>query len=439
MRSVRATRLRHATLPLATAALLVTGTATTAAAAETPFDVTAYDVTVDYSPADGVLRGSALITAKASARLTTLTLQLDGPEAHGITVDGTPAASSTHQGDLVITPVRPVERGAEFRVRVGYAGKPGGGWLTTESGGATAFEGAAQAWFPIGDKQDNAEFRLTTTVPDGWQAISVGREERTDREGTVRWTEPVLAPRGTALSVDRFTVERSTLADGTPVVNAYAPGTRQRAKPLADRQQEITDFLADRYGPYPFAASGNVFVHVNDDGPGTSPQTRPVYLGARSKWLDLHQVVHEHAHQWYGVSAAPRRAEDNCLSECFASHSTWLWAGAKEGVDLDARYRALVETKRSDPAFWRNPLYQPGRTPGFEIYERGPLALHALQRRLGSEPFNRLLREWPRGHRAGFPSWPQFEDLAERVSGQDLTGFFQAWFRGTTVPPAEYL
>jgi hypothetical protein len=33
----------------------------------------------------------------------------------------------------------------------------------------------------------------------------------------------------------------------------------------------------------------------------------------------------------------------------------------------------------------------------------------------------------------------RFEAFAEKISGQDLTGFFQTWFRGATVPADEYL
>jgi aminopeptidase N len=431
----------HAAAFLAMTGLMVTSAGTAVSASPgTPFDVAAYDLTIAQNPADGVLRGSALITAKATADLDALTLHLDGPEVSAVAVDGDAARSFTRSGedDLVITPAKRINRGDNFRVRVDYAGKPGDGWMPTDSGGATAFMGAAAAWFPVGDDQDRARFRLTATVPQGWYVVSVGQEQRAG-QNTVRWTESDVAPAHVAVSIDRFTVERSKLADGTPVVNAYAPGLRDTTKPLADRLPQIMDFLVGRYGAYPFDAAGNVFVHVDDSGPGTSPQSRPVYLGARSTFMDLLQVVHEQAHQWYGVSAAARLPEDACLAECFASHSTWMWEEANDGADLDARYRDLVNAKKADTAFWQQPLYRPGRTPGFEIYKRGPLALHALRRQIGDESFDRLLQEWPRRYRHSLVSWPQFEQLAGRISGQDLATFFEVWFRGTTVPADQYL
>ncbi|GAB2832405.1 M1 family metallopeptidase [Lentzea nigeriaca] len=416
-------------------------TTTTAAPQGGPVDITAYDLTIDYQPGESLLRGSAMITATAGTALDEITLRLRGPEASAVTVNGMAARSFVQNGDenLAISPAKRIAGGTAFRIRVDYEGKPGDGWLPTESGGASAFEGDASAWFPVGDDQDKAEFRLTATAPAGWSVVAVGREERSTEPNTFQWHETEVAPAHLAVSIDRFTVERTTLADGTPVVHAYAPGLRDKAKPLADRTPQILDFLTGRYGPYPFSSAGNVFVHVNEDGPGTSPQTRPVYLGAGSKYMDLLQVVHEQAHQWYGVSAAHRSPEDACLSECFASHSTWMWEESIDGVDLDARFRDIVNARKTDAAFWQNALYKPGERPGFAAYDRGPLALHALHKQIGDEAFGSLLRQWAQQNHQQFVSWPQFEQLAEQISGRDLDGFFQAWFRGTTVPADAYL
>ncbi|PRY38923.1 M1 family aminopeptidase [Umezawaea tangerina] len=427
--------------PALTAALIAAATGLlTPTSATGPLDIAEYDVTIDYRPDDGVLRGSAVITATAPSALDEVALHLDGPVVSAVTLDDTPVKSfAQNGGDLAITPSERIRPGARFRVRVDYEGKPGPGWLPTDSGGATAFQGASSTWFPVGDARDRADFRLTGTAPAGWHVVAVGREQQAPGPTTMRWAALDIAPDNIAVSVDRFTVDRSTLPNGIPVVNAYAPGLREKTAPLADRLPEILDFLTTRYGTYPFEAAGNVFVHVNNDGPGTSPQTRPVYLGARSDYMDLLQVVHEQAHQWYGVSVGARLPEDACLSECFASHSTWMWEEAKDRVDLDERYRSIVTAKKADAAFWREPLYQAGKQPGFQMYDRGPLALHALHRKIGTEAFGRLLTRWAQENRHSTASWPRFEHLAQQVGGQDLTGFLAAWFHGTAVPPDDFL
>jgi aminopeptidase N len=408
------------------------------------FDVTGYDITMDYRPDTRTLRGTTTITATATEALDGFTLHLDGPEARSVVVDSA-ATSFAPAGErnLVVTPARTIARGATFHVRVDYDGTPGPGWLPTESGGATAFQGSTSAWFPVHDDAfDRADFRLTATAPAGWSVVSIGREAPPPPgapANTVRWTEPDVDPAAVAVSVDRFTLDRSVLADGTPVVDAYAPGLREATEPLADRLPDVLRFLSAAFGRYPFDAAGNVFVHVNDDGPGTAPQTRPVYLGAgNERFTTLDVVVHEQAHQWYGVSAAPARSEDACLAECFATYATWMWDEAENGVDLDTRYRERVDAEQDDVDFWLE-LYRPGRAPGFAVYGKGPLALHALRRQVGEDAFRRLLVRWPQEHSSSHVDWPRFEVFAERVTGQELDVFFQAWFRDGTIPAHDHL
>ena len=404
----------------------------------TDFDVSTYDVTVEYQPDSQQLHGVAEISGTATGSLETLTFGLRGPTARSVAVDGTAAKSFAHSGteDLVVVPVKTVAAGDEFNVRIEYDGKPGDGWFRTDTGGATSFEGDTVGWFPTHLlAHDKADFRLTATVPPGWSAVSIGREESSPA-GTFRWAEPDVDPAHIAVSIDRFTIDRSRLADGTPVVDAYQDGLAEATRPLAKRLPDILDFLSGKFGDYPFEAAGNVFVQVNNDAPATAPQTRPVFLGAGNKqFMNLDAVVHEQAHQWYGVTATPSSGADDCLAECFASYATWLWGEAKDGVDLDARYRAQIEAEKENPDFWA-PLYTPGENPGINEYTKGPLALHALRMRIGDPAFFRLLKQWPAEHH-GYATWPQFEAFAAKVSGADLTGFFQAWFRGSTIPAAE--
>ena len=46
---------------------------------------------------------------------------------------------------------------------------------------------------------------------------------------------------------------------------------------------------------------------------------------------------------------------------------------------------------------------------------------------IGDDNFFRLLRTWVRSNKGGNVTIPQFIALAERISGQDLDGFFKTW------------
>jgi aminopeptidase N len=414
------------------------------------YDVTAYHVKISYNPADKSLTGDTLVTAKASNDLSEYNLDLNGLTVESVEVDGAKAKfARTGEHELVITPAKAVTSGASFATRVKYKGVPESaeagslgenGWQLSSSGGAFAAgePHSATSWYPANDTpKDKATFKLDARVPNGWSVISNGRENPstpgTDGWTTYHWTEPNrIATYLTTVGIDRWTFERSTMPDGTPIVSAYAPGAEGK-KNVEARLPEVLAFLAEKFGPYPQSAAGGIYVNESI-GFSLETQGRPIY----ANWAELDVVVHENAHQWYGDSVSVAEWKDICLNECFASYAQWLWDEAKRGVKLDDQYR--TEVARSTDQFWSGKLYDMGAGNEFtSVYDKGPLALHALRRQIGDGAFDEVLKEWPAKHKDGNASWPEFEKMVTDVSGQDLTGFFAAWFRGDTQPADEFL
>ncbi|MEU4801094.1 M1 family metallopeptidase [Actinosynnema sp. NPDC023587] len=417
----------------------------------TGYDVRGYDVSISYDPATRRLDGKALITAVATDGLSRFNLDLYELEVSEVAVGDRPA-EFRQEGDheLVITPADPLAEGGEFVVAVTYGGVPTlfedralgrSGWQVSASGGAFAAgePHSATTWFPANDTpRDKASFTLAARVPDGWSVVSNGAEgETTHADGwsTYRWDAPQpMATYLTTVAIDKWTIDRTTLADGTPVVNAFAPGV-SRAPEDRDRLPEVLAFLASEFGPYPFESAGGIFL-ADDIGFSLETQTRPVYAG----WADLETVVHENAHQWFGNSVTLRSWADICLNECFASYAQWLWAEEKDGADLDADYRAEVARTGDSTQYWNRKLYDMGRGNEFRgVYDKGQLAVHALRRQIGDESFGEVLRTWIARHRDGNASWPEFEAHVEQVSGQELDGFFAAWFRADAIPSDQHL
>jgi len=417
----------------------------------TGYDVDGYDVAISYDPGTRELTGKALVTAVATDDLSRFNLDLYQLRVSGVTVGDVEAGFSQEgEHELVITPAAPLREDERFVVAVTYAGRPAlfqdralgrSGWQVSAGGGAFAAgePHSATTWFPANDTpRDKASFKLAARVPDGWSAVSNGVEGEVTHDAgwtTYRWdaAEPMATYLAT-VAIDKWTVDRSTLPDGTPVVSAYAPGALG-AREDQRRLPEVLEFLSAKYGPYPFRAAGGIFLS-DDIGFSLETQTRPVYAG----WADLETIVHENAHQWFGDSVTLRSWADICLNECLASYAQWQWAEEKEGVDLDERYRAEVDRTDGSTGYWNRKLYDMGRGNEFRgVYDKGQLAVHALRRQIGDGPFDRAVREWTERHRGGNASWPEFEAHVEQVSGQDLDGFFQAWFRGDELPPDEHL
>ncbi|MBA8827112.1 aminopeptidase N [Saccharopolyspora lacisalsi] len=412
------------------------------------YDVADYNVDITYDPASKHLDGTTTVTATSLKNLGRFNLDLHKLHVDRVTVNGTKAEfDRAREHELVITPNKPLPPDKKFTVTVRYSGTPGpivdpvgkGGWQTTQSGGAfTAGEPhSATTWFPANDHpSDKATFHLTATVPQGWKVVSNGtRREVGTRDGwtTARWAaEKPMATYLTTIGIDEWTIERSKLADGTPVVNAYAPGA-EGAREKERRLPEILNFLESKFGEYPFASAGGIFL-AKPISFSLETQTRPIY----TKGVPLSTIVHEQAHQWYGDSVSVREWRDICLNECFASYATWMWSEAKEGQNLDQRYREAVHSV--DQEFWNRKLVDMGAGNEFTaVYDKGQLALHALRNRIGDRAFDEILKTWPARHRDGNASWEEFESLTEKISGQHLDGFFRAWFHGDTKPAGKYL
>ncbi|MCE7010859.1 M1 family metallopeptidase [Kibdelosporangium philippinense] len=415
------------------------------------YDVADYNLKITYDPPTRQLTGKQQISARATHSLSSFNLDLHGLTVDSVRVDRRDATfSRTGDYELVIKPAKALRRGQNFTVEIAYHGSPtpisdpalgDNGWQYTEDGGAFAAgePKSATTWYPVNDTpRDKATFHLAVTVPDEWGVIAAGQERGTFKTsgGTTHvWAEETpTVPYMTTVGIDKWTFEHQKRADGTPIVNAYAPGVPDSAKQAEARLPEVLDFLESKFGKYPIDAAGGIFLSA-DIGFSLETMSRPIYAGQAG---DIDTIVHENAHQWYGDSVAVESWRDVCLNECFASYAEWLWAEAKDNADLNANYAARV--KRASEAFWNGKLHDMG--PGNEftyVYSKGPLMLHALRNYIGQPAFDTVLKTWPTVHRDGNANMQNFQRYAELLSRKNLKGFFDAWVYGTGKPADQYL
>ncbi|MEP6666747.1 MAG: M1 family aminopeptidase, partial [Nocardioidaceae bacterium] len=252
---------------------------------------------------------------------------------------------------------------------------------------------------------------------------------------TYRWTlGEATATYLTTIYIDKLSLERSTLANGTPVVSAYGPHPGQAPQREA-KLPEILDVLADHWGPYPAPQAGGIF--VNGDVPfSLETFTRPVYTEA----ADLTTIVHENGHQWWGDNVSVKRWRDVCLNECLASYSQWLWDEHK-GTDLDARYEVGV-AEGPQSTFLDAPLYDMGAGHEFDfagVYQKGSFFVHALRNKIGDDAFFAAMKQIQVDHAGGNLSMMGLRNALESETGVDLSSFWQEWVIDTGRPSDENL
>ncbi|MGI8457718.1 MAG: M1 family metallopeptidase [Propionibacteriaceae bacterium] len=417
-----------------------------------------YALDLAYDPASNHLRSTAhlkaTITSSVGLRRFNLDLQ-PTMTVSAVTINGAAAKFSRDGAELVVTPATTLKPSSALVVDVRYSGSPGvahgrngttdGGWYRTESGGAIVVGEpiSASAWYPVNEHPgDTATFAVTATVPKGWQVISNGLPTTSalpdpgPGSAVFGWqlNEPV-ASYLTTIYIDKFTTVHGNLSDGTPIVSAIGPDVKG-ARKLVEQTPTIIDTLSGFFGPYPFSSAGGIFPGDLQDQIELETATRPVYSGAKQRSTDI--VAHELAHQWFGDSVTLSLWSDICINECFASYAVWLWNETSDGTDLDSRWRHQMRRAVHDPDFWKSPLVgMPAAEQFTSVYDRGPLALHALRNEMGADRFFALLKQWPTIYAGQHATFTDFEELASTVAGRDLGLFIDAWFVARTVPPED--
>ena len=408
-------------------------------------DVRSYEVHDSYR-FTGRLSGWTRLTLRTTARLRSFDLDFLLPVSAVHLSTGRATFSRPDHHELRIRPRHPLPSGRTVRVTVHYAGHPSRVSYAGESNWV-AGRGEVEAvnephmapwWFPANDHPlDKARMDVHITVPSSKQVVSNGRlvEVRPHgRRATYHWSGG--GPMATYLAffvAGRFEIRRGTshhLPYYLAVSKHLGPGRREAAMRGLRRTPGIVAWLQHQVGPYAFARTGGV-VTALDPGFSLENQTRPVYPVAVSRLL----MVHELAHQWFGDSVSVHHWADVWLNEGFATYMEQRWT---EGHGGPTTSRWLHEAYDTTPAgsFWDLVVADPGPGDLFDwpVYQRGAMTLAALRNRIGSQTFARLLRSWTARHRHGHGTTSAFEALAEQLSGQDLTGFFDTWVRQSGRP-----
>ena len=416
------------------------------------YDVSHYDLNLKYDPATRILDGKVTITAAATQNLCRFNLDLRGLTVHSVTVNGAAATFTRDGRELIITPAEALPTATGFKVQVLYSGEPGpaprdpdgflDGWNYTEYGAYTSTPPqGADTWYPNNNTtNDKAAFTFTVTVPADRQVMSNGllvSNTVDEAAGTSTWVWDAPDPMATylaTLQIGKYTIQRGTTASGIPIINGIRPDQlTAQAQQRLDNIGPILDFFSEKFGPYPFVATGAI-VDLVSAGYQMEQQTRPIFTSANG----LSALAHELAHQWWGDDVVMRRARDVWLSEGFATFSNWLWVEHTGGTTAQ---QAFMNQWNRTGTFWNNTVHDPGVTNQYQsatVYQRGALTLQALRRKIGDDAFFRTLKAFQVTFGGGNAETNDFVAIAQRESGQDLRDFFRVWLYTPGKPSDAY-
>ncbi|MFH9607300.1 M1 family metallopeptidase [Streptomyces sp. NPDC017448] len=423
------------------------------------YDVLAYDIALTYhgdntKPLDAVTR----VRARTTAPLDRINLDFARGTVRGVEVDGRSADFGSKNEDLVVQAPRRLPAGVPVDITVRHTSDPNGsgddgGWVRTADGLAMANQAdAAHRVFPSNDHpSDKAYFTFRVTAPEKLTAVAGGLPAGRTRHGAATtWTYRTEHPMATELaqvSIGSSAVAHRTGPHGLPVRDVVPAAVREKLEPWLEKTPAQLEWMEKQVGRYPFETYG---VLVADSPIGFALETQTLSLFGKSfftepaypRWYVESVMVHELAHQWFGNSVSPASWSDLWLNEGHASWYEARYAEEHGGGTLERRMREAYRLSDRWRAAGGPPARPDGPAPGQKlslfrpvVYDGSALVLYALRQEIGEAAFDRLERTWVRAHRDATATTADFIRLASRLSGRELTAFFDGWLYGKKTPP----
>ena len=320
----------------------------------------------------------------------------------------------------------------------------------------------ARTLFPCFDQPDlKARYTLSLTVPDSWTAVSNTSVEEeiqaADGRKTIRFaeTEP-LSTYLFSFVAGRFSREQAT-RDGRTISMYYREADPQKLaqKPVVfDLVFDALDYMEEYTGiPYPFAKYD--FIVLPDFQYGGMEHTgatlyndRRIFLGPEpttDELLDRAQLIaHETAHMWFGDYVTMKWFDDVWTKEVFAN-----WFAAQMVRPVFPTVNHLLNDLKSYYA----PAYAEDRTVGTNaiqrpldnlsnagliycniIYDKAPVVMDMLARKMGAAAFRRGLQAYLQKYAYGNATWDDLIAILGREADFDIEAWSRHWIKEAGMP-----
>jgi len=150
-------------------------------------------------------------------------------------------------------------------------------------------------------------------------------------------------------------------------------------------------------------------------------------------------IAHELFHQWFGDYVTAENWTNLTLNESFADYSQTLWDEYKYGKDAgDAEnfqgMQSYLQSQSEKKHLVR--FYYPSPEDMFDAvsYQKGGRILHMLRNYVGDSAFFKSLNNYLTTHKFGAAEAHDLRLSFERITGRDLTWFFNQWYYGAGHP-----
>lgn len=301
----------------------------------------------------------------------------------------------------------------------------------------------AKDWWPckqsLSDKADSIDITVYTPSPN--VAVSNGLlKSQTESNGirTYHWKHKYpVATYLIAIAVTNFSHFRlkTVLSSGDtlPIDNYCYP---EHLANWQDGMPAITGIMQDYdtlFAPYPFA--NEKYGHCEFAfGGGMEHQTISFMQNT-----DVGLQAHELAHHWFGDKITCYSWQDIWLNEGFATYMAameYVKAGLSNWPREGQQWIDLITTEPGGSVFCTDTTDLYRIFSGRLSYGKGAMLLRMLRWKIGDQAFWNGIRNYIQSpeYAYGFVRTQDFITKMQQASGQNLTEFFNDWYKGQGYP-----
>jgi len=301
----------------------------------------------------------------------------------------------------------------------------------------------ARQWLPtIDHPYDKATSEFIITAPSKYLVVANGllveETELGDGRKLTHWKQSVpIASWLNAIAVAPYSSRHFGTAAGVPLETWVYHQDRDKGITTFDKPtRDAMEFFSSAIGPYSYEKLADVEIPGLQGG---AEHATAIFYGedAVTDRPATNLVAHEIAHHWFGNSVTEKDWDDVWLSEGFATYFTLLNTEHYEGRDA-----FVAGLNKSRDAIFKLPpvaiihdnLSDMKKVTNRVIYEKGAWTLHMLRAQLGDDKFWATIREYYRRYQNANASTDDFRNVAEEISGMQLSWFFQEWLKRAGTP-----
>lgn len=294
----------------------------------------------------------------------------------------------------------------------------------------------ASTCFPLFDQPNlKATYELKLNVPEGWKAVSNSHGK----------TKPISSYLF-AFAAGKF---KSLTRDSMTMYYRETDSVKvmKNADEIFSSHRKAITWLEDYTAiPYPFDKFDFVLIPSFQYGGMEHPGS--IFYNESSLFLDDNASVnrkmgraslisHETAHMWFGDLVTMDWFNDVWMKEVFANFmAAKIVQPSFPGIDHDLRfllahYPSAYAVDRSAGA---NPIIQPldnlknaGTMYGAIIYQKAPIVMRLLERKIGPDTMKESLREYLETFSYKNAVWDDLVDIIDKRSPDDINAWSKAW------------